>query len=316
MIIDNQGEEKKIIALFMDIRGFSHMFEMLPDEKVFMFTNRYFTKASEIIDQYMGTLDNIIGDGILAIWGKDSWEEKTPFFAVRAALEMRMALLRQNIQYKWEAHFPLEIGIGLGMGDALHCFVGPPGKTIDTFFGMPVIRASRLGNLARHNSIFIDRTTAKAVNKWARLGRLQETPMQGLKKRIVAFRVDGLMDFSRKNGERRKTSFIRYVFPEIVAMVFKKDGTRKPAILRNISPSGAGIEIVEKKNYDLNEQDEITLDLKTFKLPQCTSIHGKIVQVRPISEETDVERRLSQVGIEFIDVDPSTLNVLKYLNIA
>jgi len=316
MILDNQGEEKKIVALFMDIRGFSHMFEMLPAEKVFMFTNRYFKKASEIIANYRGTLDNIIGDGILAIWGKEKWDDKMPFYAVRTALEMRMALLRQNIQYKWDAHFPLEIGVGVGMGEALHCFVGPPGKTIDTFFGMPVILASRLGDLARHNSIFVDRTTTKAVNKWAKLSRLQDISFPGLKKRIVSFKVDGLMDFSRKTGERRKTSFVRYVFPEIVAMVFKKDGTRKPVLLRNISPSGAGIEIVDKEDHDLSEKEEIILDLKTFKIPQCTSINGRIVQVRPISDETDVERRLSQVGISFTDVDPSTKNILKHLNIA
>jgi len=316
MILEDQGEEKKIVALFMDIRGFSHMFEILPDEKVYMFTNRYFTKASEIIEKYRGILDNIAGDALLAIWGKEKWLSKAPFYAVRAALEMRMALLRQNIQYKWEAHFPLEIGIGVAMGEALHCIVGPAGNAVDTFFGSPVILASRLGDIAKYNQIYVCNKTAATINKWAKLKKLPEREIQGFKKKITYHKVTGLMDFSLKSGERRKTSFIRYVFPEIVALVFKKNGIRKPVILKNISPTGAGIEIVQKEDYNLSENDEIILDLKNFALPDFSSLDGRIVQIRPISEESDVERCLSQIGIAFTNIDPDTKNILKHLNIA
>jgi class 3 adenylate cyclase len=316
MILENQGEEKTIVALFSDIRGFSHMFEKLPAEKVYMFTNRYFTKASEIVDRYKGTLDNIVGDGLLAVWGKGKWFRNSPFFAVRAALEMRMALLRQNIQYKWESHFPLEIGIGVAMGEALHCKVGPRSHSVDTFFGSPVILASRLGDIAKHNRILVDTKTARTINKWAKLEKLPDREVQGLSKKIICYNVAGLMDFSLKDGERRKTSQIRYVFPEIVALVFKKNGIRRPVILKNISATGAGIEIVDKDDYHMMESDEITLDLKSFKLPTFSFLDGQIVQIRPISEETDVERRLSQVGIKFLNLDTEKKTILQALNIS
>ncbi len=316
MVIVNQGETRKVVALFMDIRGFSHMFEMLPAEKVYMFTNRYFKSAYDIIVRYKGMLDNIVGDGLLAIWGKEKWLPKSPFYAVRAALEMRMALLRQNIQYKWEAHFPLEIGVGVAMGEALHCIVGPAENAIDTFFGSPVILASRLGDLARHNNILVDDQVAKTVRKWAKLEDMPEKQIQGFKKKLPLFRVEGLMDFSLKAGERRKTSFIRYVFPEIIALVMKKNGMRKPVILKNISATGAGIEIVQKDDYDLNEDDEIMLDLRRFQLPDFDTIDGRIVQIRSISEESDIERRLSQLGIAFTNIDPMKSKLLEQLNIA
>ena len=94
-----QANEKEMVALFADFRGFSHMFDVLPAQKVYKFTNRYYQTASEIIERYKGVLDNIVGDGLVAIWGKDQVIPKSAFFAVRSALEMRMALLRQNIQF-------------------------------------------------------------------------------------------------------------------------------------------------------------------------------------------------------------------------
>lgn len=316
MILQDHGEEKIIVALFSDIRGFSHMFEKLPAEKVYMFTNRFFTKASEIIARYRGDLDNIMGDGLLAVWGRDGWIKNAPFFAVRAALEMRMALLRQNIQYKWESHFPLEIGIGLAMGEALHCRVGSFEKPIVTFFGSPVILASRLGDDARNNRVLVDPATARTIGKWAKLEKLPPREVRGFTKKVTVFNVAGLMDFSLKNGERRKSSHIRYVFPEIVALVFKRSGVRRPVILRNISSTGAGIEIVDRDDCQPVENEEISLDLKSFKLPHFTKLDGRIVQVRLISEESDVERGLSQIGIRFTGMDSAKQKVLQHLNIS
>lgn len=312
----DQSKEKMIVALFSDIRGFTHMFEKLPADKVYTFTNRYFTKASEIITRYRGALDNIVGDGFLAVWGKDRWFKNAPFFAVRAALEMRMALLRQNIQYKWDAHFPLEIGIGVAMGQAFHCHLGPDHKSIETFFGSPVILASRLGDIAKHNRILVDASTARVISNWARVMKLPEQKIFGFTRPLTFFNVAGLMDFSLKLGERRKSSYIRYVFPEIVALVFKNSGVRRPVILKNISATGAGVEIVEKDDYAISQDEEILLDLRNFKLPQCNDIAGRIVQVRPISEESDVERKLSQVGIQFVDIDPAKQKILKHLNVS
>lgn len=309
-------KEKNMVALFADFRGFSHMFDVLPAHKVYKFTNRYFKTASEIIETYKGVLDNIVGDGLMAIWGKDTFAPKTPFYAVRSALEMRMALLRQNIQYKWEAHFPLEIGVGLAMGKALHCMVGPSEKPIDTVFGKPVILASRFGDIAKNNEIYVGEEIANTINKWAKLQKLPKTKIQGFRGSFYIYKVDGLMDFYRKNGERRKSSFIRFVVPEIVAMVSKKSGVRKPAILRNLSPSGAGIEIVQKTNAPISEDDEIMLDLKRFEFPSFNTLDGRIVRIHSISEESDEVRSLSRVGIAFSSLDPEKKRVLERFSVA
>ncbi|UCB44716.1 MAG: PilZ domain-containing protein [Spirochaetota bacterium] len=312
----NNQDEKEMVALFADFRGFSHMFDVLPAQKVYKFTNRYYQTASDIIERYKGTFDNIVGDGFIAIWGKDTTHTKAPYYAVRSALEMRMALLRQNIQYKWEAHFPLEIGVGVAMGKALHCIVGPKRHPIDTAIGKPVILASRLGDIAKNNQIYVDEKVAHAVTKWGKIQKLPKTNIRGFKGTFPLYKVEGLMDFYLKNGERRNSTFTRFVAPEIVAMVLKESGIRKPALLRNLSASGAGIELVQKDDTPIEKDAEITLDLRRFDFPSFRSLDGRIVRVNTISEESTEERMLSRVGIEFHDLDPAKRRYLEKFNIA
>jgi class 3 adenylate cyclase len=312
----NNKAEKEMVALFADFRGFSHMCELLPAQKVYKFTNRYYQTASDIIDRYKGAFDNIVGDGFMAIWGKDNIVAKAPYYAVRSALEMRMALLRQNIQFKWDAHFPLEIGVGVAMGEAFHCVFGPKHHLIDTAIGKSVVMASRLGDMAKNNQIYVDEAVAKAIRRWAKLQNMPRTSIRGFKGTFSIYKVEGLMDFHLKNGERRKSSFIRFVAPEIVAMVLKSSGIRKPALLRNLSASGAGIELVQKDNAPIQKDDEITLDLRRFDFPSFRSLDGRIVQINTISEESDEERMLSRIGIEFHNLEPSKRRYLEKFNIA
>ena len=307
--------EREMVALFADFRGFSHMFDVLPAHKVYKFTNRYFQTASDIIRKYKGVLDNIVGDGFIAVWGKNRTNPEAALFAVRSALEMRMALLRHNIQYKWESHFPLEIGVGLAMGHALHCIVGPVQKPIDTVFGKPVIIASRLGDIAKNNEIYVGERVANSIKKWAKLEKLPRTSIKGFRGTYPIFKVDGLMDFKLKDHERRKSSFIRFVFPEIVALILE-NGVRKSAILKNLSPTGAGLEVVQKMDTPISKNDEIKLDLKRFDFPSISTLNGRIVQVHTISEETEEERCLSRLGVEFDNLDPEKKRVLNRLNIA
>ena len=311
-----QPTEKEMVALFADFRGFSRMFDVLPVKKVYKFTNRYFQTAAEIIERYRGVLDNIVGDGLVAIWGKDRTIDKGPFYAVRSALEMRMALLRQNIQYKWEFHFPLEIGVGVAMGKSLHCMVGPEEKPIDTVFGKPVILASRLADIAKNNQIYIDEPVSESISRWAKLQKLSKTTVRGFKGNFTFYKVEGMMDFHLKKNERRKTSAVRFVVPEISAITFKQSGVRKPAILRNLSATGAGIEIVRKDNSILKKDDEIILDLKRFEFPNLHTLDGRIVTISTISEESEEVRCLSRVGISFHDVGPDKKRLLERFNIA
>ena len=63
-------------------------------------------------------------------------------------------------------------------------------------------------------------------------------------------------------------------------------------------------------------ENEVKLDLKRFDFPSISTLNGRIVQIHTISEESEEERWLSRVGIEFDELDPEKKRVLNRLNIA
>ena len=63
------GERKNVTILFADLRGFTSMSEDLDQEKVVEILNAFFSLMTPIIFKYDGTLDKLMGDGILAFFG-------------------------------------------------------------------------------------------------------------------------------------------------------------------------------------------------------------------------------------------------------
>ena len=83
------GETKKIAILFSDIRGFTPFSEKLTPYDVVFILNRYFTRMVKSVEGNQGTVDNYIGDGMVAIFGLYG-EVDAAKSAVKAALDLSL----------------------------------------------------------------------------------------------------------------------------------------------------------------------------------------------------------------------------------
>ena len=81
------GETKKIAILFSDIRGFTPFSEKLTPYDVVFILNRYFTRMVKSVEDNQGTVDNYIGDGMVAILDY-MMRKNAAKSAVKAALDM------------------------------------------------------------------------------------------------------------------------------------------------------------------------------------------------------------------------------------
>lgn len=152
------GQEREIVAMFVDIRDFTRLSEQrLPFDTIFLL-NRYFALMGEAIEHEGGHLDKFVGDGIVAFFGVDSGPEMASRAALRAARAMAERLVRLNEELVWERRAAesaapgddqlpgerIRIGIGLHVGPAILGEVGFGRARALTAIGDTVNVASRL----------------------------------------------------------------------------------------------------------------------------------------------------------------------------
>ncbi|NNL65929.1 MAG: hypothetical protein HKP30_06795 [Myxococcales bacterium] len=142
------GERKTLTVLFSDIQGFTQIAERKSPEELTHHLAAYFEEMISIIDE-VGTVDKLIGDGIMAFWGAPYPDPHHARHAVEAVLACRDRLDELNTRWQGEGEPPLPTRFGLASGPALVGNVGAVRRLSYTAVGDVVNLASRLEGLNR-----------------------------------------------------------------------------------------------------------------------------------------------------------------------
>ncbi len=113
------GDRRKITLLMSDLRGFSSVVESIPPEHSIQMLNNYFGKMVDVIDLFGGTINEIIGDAILVIFGAPRSSEEDCLRAVACAAAMQQAMESVNAENTGQGLPPLRMGIALHTGEAV-----------------------------------------------------------------------------------------------------------------------------------------------------------------------------------------------------
>jgi adenylate cyclase len=183
------GNRKKITALFADIRDFTKLSERLSPERVVEVLNEYFDKMVDIVFKHHGTLDKFIGDGIMVIFGApvdDPYQEE---HAVRAALEMQLAISELRTKWSLQDGVDLRIGIGINSGNAIVGNIGSAKRMDYTAIGDTVNLASRLETATKEYGvdILISDYTYQGVRGMFPAKRVGEVALKGRNDSVLAY---------------------------------------------------------------------------------------------------------------------------------
>ena len=156
-------EPKELTAtiLFTDIIGFTRLSEKMPPTEINIILNRYFSRMSDIVFSYEGTLDKYIGDGLMAVFGAPMEKRDDAERAIRVALEMRQQLANMMMETREDRRFDIRIGINTGRVVAGN--IGSPKRIDYTVIGDPVNIASRLESMAGPSQILIGEETYRSI---------------------------------------------------------------------------------------------------------------------------------------------------------
>lgn len=157
------GKLYDIAVLFVDIRGFTTMSEMLDAPTVVKIINRYLTLTTECITRNHGTLDKFVGDCTMAFWNAPLPQEDPVYLACCAAMDMLEGSKALGQELMKEYGRTVSFGVGVHVGSAVVGNIGAPKRMDYTAIGDTVNTAARLEANAPGGTIYISRAVADAL---------------------------------------------------------------------------------------------------------------------------------------------------------
>lgn len=186
------GEKRKVSILMSDLRGFSMISEKLAPELVVEILNTYLGKMAEVISKHSGTIDEFIGDAILAIFGAPFLGEDDATRAVACAVEMQCKMTEVNQELSLRGLPTLEMGIGINTGEVVVGNIGSQTRAKYGVVGSNVNLTGRIESYTVGGQILISEKTYQEVKDIVMLGKNMKLSAKGMTRPFSIYEVEGI----------------------------------------------------------------------------------------------------------------------------
>jgi adenylate cyclase len=190
-------ERRKVTILFSDMVGFTDLSDSLDPEELSDVLDEYLREMSAVLVSHGGTLDNYIGDGVMAVFGAPERVEERDqaWSAVRAAIAMRDRAREVAARVR-ERGIPADFGIRVGV-NAGHCTVGVFGSDVLRAYkvvGFAVNIAARLQTEAAPGTILCGYRTYALVRDRVQAVQREPLTIKGAARPVEAWEILDLGD--------------------------------------------------------------------------------------------------------------------------
>ena len=186
------GEEREVTILMSDLRGFTALAARLTPHEVIEFLNLYLEAMVDVISRYEGTIDEIIGDAILVIFGAPLACEDHAAKAVACGLAMQLAMTEVNQRLTAKGAAELEMGIGIHTGRVIVGNIGSLRRTKYAAVGSNVNLAGRIESFTTGGQLLISESTREKIKSPLRIdGQFQVEP-KGATRSLQLHEVGGI----------------------------------------------------------------------------------------------------------------------------
>lgn len=183
------GENRDIAVLFVDIRGFTTMSEVLEPEQVVEILNQYLNLTTSAIFKNRGTLDKFVGDATMAVFNSPFDLDDYEFRAVCAAMDIVAGGAALEDKLMKEFGRSVGFGVGVNCGPAVVGNVGCEFRMDFTAIGDTVNTAARLEANAKKGQVLISDTIYERVKDRVEVEEVGEIPLKGKSKGVFVYSV-------------------------------------------------------------------------------------------------------------------------------
>jgi class 3 adenylate cyclase/tetratricopeptide (TPR) repeat protein len=186
-----EGERKQVTVMFCDMEGFTHLSEKLGPEEIYAIMDKVYEILIHKVHDYEGTVNEMTGDGIMALFGAPIALEDAPQRAIRSSLSIHREIAKINEELKQEKDNipPIKMRIGVHTGPVV---VGTLGNDLRVEFkavGDTVNLASRMEGLAEPGTTYLTDETFRLTEGLFRFEALGEQKIKGKEEPAVIYRV-------------------------------------------------------------------------------------------------------------------------------
>jgi class 3 adenylate cyclase/tetratricopeptide (TPR) repeat protein len=185
------GERKHVTVLFADLRGSMELLADRDPEDARRLLDPVLEHMMNAVHRYEGTVNQVMGDGIMALFGAPLAHEDHAVRACYAALRMQQAVKGYAEEIRRTEGLPIHIRVGLNSGEVVVRSIGSDLHMDYTAVGQTTHLAARMEQMATPGSILIPPQTLTLVEGYVLATPLGAMPVKGLEGLIEVYEVTG-----------------------------------------------------------------------------------------------------------------------------
>jgi class 3 adenylate cyclase/tetratricopeptide (TPR) repeat protein len=186
-----EGERKQVTVLFADLKGSMELLADRDPEEARQLLDPVLQRMMEAVHRYEGTVNQVMGDGIMALFGAPLAHEDHAVRACYAALAMQDAMRRYSDEVRRTHGVEVQIRVGLNSGEAVVRAIGNDLHMDYSAIGETTHLAARMEQLAPPGTIRLTAATLRLVEGFMRVNALGSVPVKGLTAPVEVFDLIG-----------------------------------------------------------------------------------------------------------------------------
>ncbi len=187
-----EGERKQVTVLFADMKGSMELLADRDPEEARKLLDPILEHMMEAVHRYEGTVNQVMGDGIMALFGAPLAHEDHAVRACYAALRMQESVKRYAEGVRRTEGIPIQIRVGLNSGEVVVRSIGSDLKMDYTAVGQTTHLAARMEQMATADSILITPETLRLAEGYVQVKSLGPVNVKGMNEPVEVHEVTGV----------------------------------------------------------------------------------------------------------------------------
>jgi class 3 adenylate cyclase/tetratricopeptide (TPR) repeat protein len=239
-----EGERKQVTVLFADLKGSTELIQSLDPEEARALLDPVLHTMMAAVHRYEGTVNQVLGDGIMALFGAPLAHEDHAVRACYAALAMQDAMRRYSAEARRTHGVEVSMRVGLNSGEVVVRAIDNDLHMDYSAVGQTTHLAARMEQLATPGSIRLTAATLRLVEGLVQVTALGPVPVKGLAEPVEVFELVGVSALRRRLQVAAARGLTRFVGRQaelaVLHQALEQAGSGHGQVVAAVGEAGVG----------------------------------------------------------------------------